>query len=64
MKITNFERLKMLPLTEEENKFHRKQKLCYTCRDKFNNNGKIIGKFEITVTTLENIGVLHILYAT
>ena len=40
MKITNFERQKMLPLTDKENKYHRLQKLRYVCRDKFNNNEK------------------------
>ena len=29
MKKSNFERLKMLPLTEKENKSYYKQKLCY-----------------------------------
>ena len=29
MKITDFERLKMLPLIEEENRFHMRQRLCY-----------------------------------
>ena len=30
----------MLPLTENENQSHRKQKLCYICRDKFNKNNE------------------------
>ena len=30
----------MLPLTENENQSHRKQKLCYIWRDKFNKNNE------------------------
>ena len=40
MKITNSERLKMLPLTEKEDKSHYKQKLCYICKSKFNSDIK------------------------
>ena len=65
MKITNFERLKMLSLPGKETKSHRKQKLCFISTDKFNNKEKIIGKFQIIVIVVENIRVrvLHVLYA-
>lgn len=31
---------KRIPLTEEENKSHRKEKLCYICKKEFNYNEK------------------------
>ena len=43
MNISNFERLKMLPLTEKE-KSYFKQKLCIWCRSKFSNDFKIYWK--------------------
>ena len=36
MKIANFERLIVLPLTKKENKSYYKQKLYYICKNKFN----------------------------
>ena len=50
----------MLPLTEEENKSHSKQKICHMCRK---NIYIYIGKFKIMIIIQENIGVLYILYA-
>ena len=61
-KIINCEKLKLLPLTEKVSKLHKKQKLGYTCRKKFNSDIKLyMGKIEIRIITLGNIGVLHIL---
>ena len=37
-KITNFKRLKILPLTEKDNKSYYKQKHCYICKNKFNSD--------------------------
>ena len=39
MKITNFAKLKMLPLIEKKNRYHYKQKLC--CINKFKSDIKI-----------------------
>ena len=39
-KIINCEKLKMLPLTDEENELHKKQKLRYICRKKFSSMNK------------------------
>ena len=36
-KIINYEKRKMISLTDEENKSHNKQKVCYTCKNKFYN---------------------------
>ena len=44
MKILNFERLKILSLTEKEKKYHSKQKLCYI--NKFNSNIKLSSKVQ------------------
>ena len=34
-KTINFEKKEMIPLTEEERKMHRKQKICYICKKEF-----------------------------
>ena len=39
-KIINYEKKKMNPLTTEEKIYHNKQKICYICKRKFNNNDK------------------------
>ena len=36
--ITDSERLKALPLTENENKPYHKQRLCCNCNNKFNSD--------------------------
>ena len=35
MKITNYEKKEMIPLTEEEIEFYEKQKVCYICEKEF-----------------------------
>ena len=40
MKIINYEKKKMIPLTTEEKIYHNKQKICYICKKEFNNNDK------------------------
>ena len=37
-KIINYEKKKMIPLTTEEKIYHNKQKICYICKNEFNNN--------------------------
>ena len=39
-KIINYEKKKMIPLTTEEKIYHNKQKICYICKNEFNNNEK------------------------
>ena len=34
MKIINYEKKEMIPLTDEETKFYEKQKVCYICEKK------------------------------
>ena len=34
----------MIPLTNEEKKLHRKQKVCYICKKEFSTNDKKISK--------------------
>ena len=36
MKIINFEEKEMIPLTDEENKSYKKQKLFFICKKEFN----------------------------
>ena len=38
--IINYEKKKMIPLTTEEKTYHNKQKICYICKNEFNNNDK------------------------
>ena len=38
MKIINYEKKRMVPLTTEEKIHYNKQKICYICQKKFNNN--------------------------
>ena len=34
-KIINYKKKKMIPLTIKEEKYHNKQKICYTCKKEF-----------------------------
>ena len=40
MKIINYEKKKIIPLTNEEKEFHEKQKICYICKKEFCTNEK------------------------
>ena len=47
MKIINYEKKEMIPLTYEENKSYKKQKVCYICKKRFstdNDNGIALNK--------------------
>ena len=35
MKISNYEKKEMIPLTDEETEFYEKQKFCYICKKEF-----------------------------
>ena len=56
----------MIPLTDEENKFYEKQKVCYICKKEFstNNDDGIASnkKSEIIVIILESIEELVIIF--
>ena len=39
-KIINYEKKMMIPLTTAEKIYHSKQKICYICKEEFNNNEK------------------------
>ena len=39
-KIINYEKKKMIPLTTKEEIYHNKQKICYICKEEFNNDKK------------------------
>ena len=62
MKITNFEKLKTLPLTENENKSYYNKNFVIYVTTNLIVILKYIEKFEIMIIILENIGVLYILY--
>ena len=63
MKITNSERLKILPLTEKEDKSHTSKISVIYVKVNLIVTLKLIVKFEIMIIILEILGVLHILYA-
>ena len=58
MKIINYEKKKMIPLTNEEKESHEKQKVCYICKKEFSTdkNDKEYRKVrEIIVIIQENL---------
>ena len=65
MKITNFKKKKMNLLRKEQQESHENAKICYICKEKFENKyskDKKIVKLEIIVIMSGNIEVLHIVY--
>ena len=73
MKIINYEKKEMIPLTDEEKEAHENSEVCYICEKEFCTDAdnkeefKNYKKLEINVITQENTEVLHIafvIYAT
>ena len=69
MKIINYEKKEIIPLTYEENKFYKKQEACPIyqkefCYDKNDENYTNKKRLKTTVITQENIEVLLIVNAT
>ena len=65
MKIRNFKKKKMKLLTKEDQKSYENPKICYICREKFENKylkDKNILKLEIIFIIQWNIEVLRIAY--
>lgn len=52
MKITNFEMLKLLPLSEKDSKSYYKKEPCSICKKKFMVISKYLGKFKIMTIIL------------
>ena len=44
-KIINYEKKEMIPLTEEEEKMHNKQKVCHICKKRFTKDNKKLNDF-------------------
>ena len=67
MKIINYEKKEMIPLTDKEKETHENQKNCYICEKEFctdenkKKNLKICKKSEIIVIIPENIEQQHII---
>ena len=63
LKIINYEKKEMIPLSEEENKSYEEQDACHICRKKFNSDkkDKKHQKVKDHVITLENLEVLLII---
>ena len=69
MKIINYEKKEMIPLTKEENNFYNEQEICYICKEKFcmdkdNKNYTNKKRLKIIVIIQENLEGLRIVYAT
>ena len=47
MKIINYEKKEMIPLTDEENKSYEKQKVYYICKKEFNTDGNDKNAFKL-----------------
>ena len=65
MKIINFKKKKMKILTKEQQKSYENGKICYICKEKFENKyskENNIVKLEIIVIIQGNIKLLHIAY--
>ena len=60
MKIVNFKKKKMIPLTKEQQELPEKEKVCYTCKKSLNVNKprlKIMVKLKITTIIKVNTEV-------
>ena len=69
MKIVDYEKKEMIPLTKEENKSYKEQESCHICKEKFcvDKMMKIIlieKRLKTTVITQENLEELSIVNAT
>ena len=63
MNIFNFKKKKMKLLTKEQQESYENAKICYICKEKFENKYlKDKVKLEIIVTIQGNIEVLYIAY--
>ena len=68
-KIFNCETKKLIPLTDEEKRFHEKQEICYICNKKIdtdeNDEDEFISKRKVhdIVIIQKNIEELHIAFA-
>ena len=47
MKIINYEKKEMIPLTDDENKSYEKQKVCYICKKRFCTNKNEENEFKL-----------------
>ena len=62
MKIINYEKKEIIPLTDEEKESCEKQNICYICAKEFSTDKNIV-KSEIIVITQENSEELLIVFA-
>ena len=65
MKVINFKKQKMNLVTKEQHEPYENEKICYICKEKFENRylrNKKHHKLDIIVIIQENIEVLHIAY--
>ena len=47
IKIINYEKKEMIPLRKKENKIHREEKVCYTCKKRFSTDDGNKKYFEV-----------------
>ena len=63
-KVINYEKLKIIPITNEESSLHHKQKVCYICKKEFSADDNNFYKNRDHVIILENIEVRLIVFVT
>ena len=61
MKIINYDKKKIIPLTDKEKETHENQKVCYICKKKIGINKKHV-KLQIIVIVQDNIEELLIIF--
>ena len=63
LKIIDYEKKEITPLTNEERKLHREQKVCYICKSNLVLMIKHTKRLEIIFFTLEKIEELLMIFA-
>ena len=62
MKIINYEKKKIISLTDKEKETHENKKVCYICKKEFSKYKKKIKKLEVIAIIPDNIGELLIVF--
>ena len=63
LKIIDYEKKEIIPLTNEERKLHREQNVCYICKNNLVLMIKHTKRLEIIFLTLEKIEKLLMIFA-
>ena len=61
MKIINFKKTKMKLLTKEQQELHENAKICYICKEKFENKYCKDTKYYIKLETMEVLRIAYVI---